>query len=64
MAAPRRAGRVSRRSAAPWVLGILAALVLAAALLSVSLGAIRIPPERVRYHLCWGSQNHPQSNGV
>jgi len=38
---------VSRRSAAPWVLGILAALVLAAALLSVSLGAIRIPPERV-----------------
>jgi iron complex transport system permease protein len=29
------------------VLGILAALVLAAALLSVSLGAIRIPPERV-----------------
>lgn len=38
---------MSRRSAAPWVLGILAALVLAAALLSVSLGAIRIPPERV-----------------
>ncbi|MBP2497703.1 iron complex transport system permease protein [Methylobacterium sp. PvP062] len=38
---------MSRRSATPWVLGILAALVLAAALLSVSLGAIRIPPERV-----------------
>ncbi|WCS24383.1 iron ABC transporter permease [Methylobacterium sp. NMS14P] len=38
---------MSRRSAAPWVLGILAAVVLAAALLSVSLGAIRIPPERV-----------------
>lgn len=38
---------MSRRSTAPWVLGILAALVVAAALLSVSLGAIRIPVERV-----------------
>uniref|UniRef100_UPI0005B299A0 iron chelate uptake ABC transporter family permease subunit n=1 Tax=Methylobacterium sp. B34 TaxID=95563 RepID=UPI0005B299A0 len=35
------------RRAAPWVLGVLAAVVLAAALLSVSLGAIPIPPDRV-----------------
>ncbi|MET3481121.1 iron ABC transporter permease [Methylobacterium sp. 1973] len=38
---------MSRRSTAPWALGILAALVVSAALLSVSLGAIRIPVERV-----------------
>lgn len=38
---------MSRRIAAPLVLGALATLVVAVALLSVSLGAIRIPPMRV-----------------
>jgi iron complex transport system permease protein len=38
---------VSRRIASPLVLGALATLVVAVALLSVSLGAIRIPPMRV-----------------
>ncbi len=35
------------RAALPWVLAGLTLLMLAVALLSVSLGAIRIPPERV-----------------
>lgn len=40
-------GLLNPRAALPWVLAGLTLLMLAVALLSVSLGAIRIPPERV-----------------
>ena len=38
---------MSRRIAAPWILGALTLLTCAAALVSIGLGAIRIPPERI-----------------
>ncbi|MBE7245399.1 MAG: iron chelate uptake ABC transporter family permease subunit, partial [Actinomycetospora chiangmaiensis] len=38
---------MSRRAAASWAIGGLCVLTLAAALASLSLGAVRIPPERI-----------------
>ncbi|TXN46285.1 iron ABC transporter, partial [Methylobacterium sp. WL18] len=48
---------LNRRAALPWVLAALAGLMLAVALLSVSLGAIRIPPERVLAVLAGGGRD-------